>query len=141
MSGTTVQLATLHMPTTGCVFCAVDAVLALQIASAPFLQVAPGTLLPRQIGNCYTASLWAGLASLIDSQGEQLAGRTILMFSYGSGVASSFLLLTGRRPQKKEFWLENIAKQVLWARHCAVALFICVALPQHCFLHSSASAT
>ncbi len=75
-------------------------------------QVAPGTLLPRQIGNCYTASLWAGLASLVDSQRELLEGRTVLMFSFGSGIAASIFLLTGRRPASLEFLLQRIASQV-----------------------------
>lgn len=36
------------------------------------LQVEPGTGLPRQTGNMYTASLWSGLASLISDQGSEL---------------------------------------------------------------------
>jgi len=81
-------------------------------------QVAPGTRLPRQIGNCYTASLWAGLASLVDSQREQVEGRTVLMFSFGSGIAASFFLLTGRRPARPEFSLQRMAEKVLCRCRC-----------------------
>jgi 3-hydroxy-3-methylglutaryl CoA synthase len=36
------------------------------------LQVASAAELPRQTGNMYTASLWAGLASLISELGDEL---------------------------------------------------------------------
>src|SRR5699024_7537941 len=46
----------------------------------------------RRLGNTYTASLYASLASLLDEDPE-LAGRRIGLFSYGSGSVSE--LLTG----------------------------------------------
>ncbi|CEO99191.1 Hydroxymethylglutaryl-CoA synthase [Plasmodiophora brassicae] len=50
----------------------------------------PATLLPKLVGNMYTASLYAGLVSLLSTQpSSQLAGKRILMFSYGSGLAAS----------------------------------------------------
>lgn len=52
-------------------------------------KVAPGTLLPKQLGNLYTASVYAGLLSLISDKGRELQGKRILMFSYGSGLCSS----------------------------------------------------
>ena len=51
-------------------------------------KVTPSTLLPQHLGNMYTASLYAGLLSLLAS-GAPLVGRRILCFSYGSGLASS----------------------------------------------------
>ena len=36
------------------------------------VQVASAAELPRQTGNMYTASLWAGLASLISELGDEL---------------------------------------------------------------------
>lgn len=36
------------------------------------MQVASAAELPRQTGNMYTASLWAGLASLISELGDEL---------------------------------------------------------------------
>lgn len=46
-------------------------------------------LLSKELGNCYTASLYIGLASLIFNEGKRLAGKDTLLFSYGSGLASS----------------------------------------------------
>jgi hydroxymethylglutaryl-CoA synthase len=46
-------------------------------------------LLSKELGNCYTASLYIGLASLVFNEGKNLSGKDILMFSYGSGLASS----------------------------------------------------
>ncbi|KAM0913294.1 hypothetical protein ACQ4PT_012242 [Festuca glaucescens] len=63
------------------------------------IKVQPSTLLPKQIGNMYTASLYAALAS---------SGQRILMFSYGSGLTStmfSFRLNEG----KHSFSLAKIA--------------------------------
>ncbi|KAJ9580784.1 hypothetical protein L9F63_024036, partial [Diploptera punctata] len=54
----------------------------------------PSLLLANQIGNMYTASLYGGLASLfISKDAEDLAGKRIALFSYGSGLASSMYSL------------------------------------------------
>lgn len=50
------------------------------------------TLYNRRLGNCYTASLYAGLAALLDHD-DDLAGRRIALFSYGSGSVGE--LFTG----------------------------------------------
>ena len=52
-------------------------------------KVAPGITIPQQLGNMYTASLYAGLMSLVVNEGAGLAGKRLLMFSYGSGLAST----------------------------------------------------
>lgn len=49
--------------------------------------------LSRRIGNTYTASLYMNLADLVAQQGEQLAGRSVVMFSYGSGALASMFKL------------------------------------------------
>ncbi|KAM0913293.1 hypothetical protein ACQ4PT_012242 [Festuca glaucescens] len=72
------------------------------------IKVQPSTLLPKQIGNMYTASLYAALASVIYSKHASLSGQRILMFSYGSGLTStmfSFRLNEG----KHSFSLAKIA--------------------------------
>ena len=56
--------------------------------------VRPSTLLPQQLGNMYTASLYAGLISLLHTEGRQLAGKRVLCFSYGSGLAASVFSIT-----------------------------------------------
>jgi hydroxymethylglutaryl-CoA synthase len=44
----------------------------------------------RITGNCYAASMYVGLASLLDSAGEDLSGRRIGFYSYGSGCVGEF---------------------------------------------------
>ncbi|EFJ49546.1 hypothetical protein VOLCADRAFT_59473 [Volvox carteri f. nagariensis] len=66
-----------------------------------------GSWLQKQVGNSYTASVWQGLASLVWRQGAQLAGRRLLLFSFGSGtIASLFSLVCG--PSDPRFTLESI---------------------------------
>eukprot|EP00249_Psilotum_nudum_P009176 c21757_g1_i1 orf=393-1796(+) len=60
------------------------------------VKVKPGTLIPKVVGNMYCASLYAGLASLIHNKINDLDGRRVLMFSYGSGLASTLFSLSLR---------------------------------------------
>ncbi len=53
-------------------------------------QVGPSLEYSREIGNCYTASLYLGLASLLDQRGQALAGKRIGFYSYGSGCVGEF---------------------------------------------------
>uniref|UniRef100_A0A6B2L453 Hydroxymethylglutaryl-CoA synthase n=1 Tax=Arcella intermedia TaxID=1963864 RepID=A0A6B2L453_9EUKA len=53
-------------------------------------RVAPSTKLSLELGNCYSASLYIGLLSLLDHLSDDLIGKRVLMFSYGSGMAASF---------------------------------------------------
>jgi len=59
--------------------------------------VAPSTFISKSIGNCYTASIFMGLMSLIFKCGNNLEndlmGKTIQMFSYGSGTMASLYSL------------------------------------------------
>ncbi|EUB55728.1 Hydroxymethylglutaryl-CoA synthase, cytoplasmic [Echinococcus granulosus] len=58
------------------------------------LKVAPGLRITSEVGNMYTASLYACLISLACSVPEvNLRGRRVLMFSYGSGYTSSMFSL------------------------------------------------
>lgn len=50
---------------------------------------ATSTVYNRRLGNTYTASLYTGLAALLDTD-DDLAGRRIGFFSYGSGSVSEF---------------------------------------------------
>nr|ABO27206.1 cytosolic 3-hydroxy-3-methylglutaryl-CoA synthase [Chara vulgaris] len=73
-------------------------------------KVHPSALIPKQVGNMYCASLYAGLASLLHSQREKLTGKRILMFSYGSGLASSMFFLETRDPSlQSRFNLHHLA--------------------------------
>lgn len=44
----------------------------------------------RATGNSYTASLYVGLASLLDLAAEDLSGQRVGLFSYGSGCMGSY---------------------------------------------------
>ncbi|MCE5982519.1 MULTISPECIES: hydroxymethylglutaryl-CoA synthase [unclassified Pseudomonas] len=48
----------------------------------------------KAIGNCYTASLYIALLSLLDKTEEDLSGQHIGLFSYGSGSVGEFFSAT-----------------------------------------------
>lgn len=55
-------------------------------------RVKPALELPTNVGNMYTGSVWGSLCSLLSMVGsEQLQGKRIGMFSYGSGLAATLL--------------------------------------------------
>ena len=53
-------------------------------------QVVPGLGAASHVGNAYTASLYLGLAGLLEAEGRVLAGRRLGLFSYGSGCCAEF---------------------------------------------------
>lgn len=53
----------------------------------------PATWVGKEIGNCYTASLYSSLAGLISEKGRNIVGKRLLMFSFGSGFAASMFSL------------------------------------------------
>ena len=72
-------------------------------------KVLAGITIPQQLGNMYTASLYAGLMSLVSAEGAALQDKRLLMFSYGSGLAATlFSLRVGSGPQVKAA-LESMA--------------------------------
>lgn len=57
-------------------------------------RVQPGIMAATMCGNMYTASVYGGLVSLLSNvKGEDIAGKRVGIFSYGSGLASSFFSL------------------------------------------------
>ncbi|KAI8069152.1 hydroxymethylglutaryl-CoA synthase [Gongronella butleri] len=55
-------------------------------------KVLPCAYVPKQIGNMYTAAVWAGLASLVSEvSSDELQGKRVLLYSYGSGLAASMI--------------------------------------------------
>jgi len=50
-------------------------------------------LLAKRLGNTYTGSLFNGLASIICDPDVSIEGKTISMFSYGSGCAASLFVV------------------------------------------------
>jgi hydroxymethylglutaryl-CoA synthase len=65
------------------------------------IKVSPSTLLPKELGNAYTASLYCGLASLVFNKAAELEGKRILMFSYGSGCSATMFSIVVKKPLKK----------------------------------------
>ncbi|CAI8589241.1 unnamed protein product [Vicia faba] len=72
-------------------------------------KVQPTTLIPKQVGNMYTASLYAAFASLIHNKNSSLEGKRVILFSYGSGLTSTMFSLQ-LREAKHPFSLSNIAR-------------------------------
>eukprot|EP01121_Diplochlamys_sp_Union-15-3_P013148 TRINITY_DN4045_c0_g1_i1.p1 TRINITY_DN4045_c0_g1~~TRINITY_DN4045_c0_g1_i1.p1 ORF type:complete len:471 (-),score=68.09 TRINITY_DN4045_c0_g1_i1:119-1480(-) len=52
-------------------------------------KVNASTILPRQLGNNYCGSVYSGLQSLISFAEDDLIGKRIVLFSYGSGLTAS----------------------------------------------------
>ncbi|KAI4327025.1 hypothetical protein L6164_019530 [Bauhinia variegata] len=71
-------------------------------------KVQPTTLIPKQVGNMYTASLYAAFASLIHNKKSTLAGNRVVLFSYGSGLTATIFSLRLRDCQHP-FSLSNIS--------------------------------
>ena len=44
----------------------------------------------REAGNCYSASLYVGITSLLDNCADDLSGKRIGLYSYGSGCVGEF---------------------------------------------------
>ncbi|CAH9115557.1 unnamed protein product [Cuscuta epithymum] len=83
---------------------------ASQQVAKPFYdeKVQPTTLVPKQVGNMYTASLYAAFISLLHNKHDSLPGQRVIMFSYGSGLTATMFSLRLREGQHP-FSLSNIA--------------------------------
>lgn len=55
----------------------------------------PSLMMATNVGNMYTPSLYGGLVSFLVNSGpvDQLVGKRVALFSYGSGLVSSFFSL------------------------------------------------
>ena len=53
-------------------------------------QTLPGQLYNRIVGNSYSASLFVGFISLLDNVRDNLEGKRVSFFSYGSGCVAEF---------------------------------------------------
>ncbi|GKY98380.1 hypothetical protein MPSEU_000795600 [Mayamaea pseudoterrestris] len=77
-------------------------------------KLADANMASKLVGNTYTASIFFGLASLIDrvgSKGELTPGKNIIMFSYGSGALATMYRIQVREPTgaSARFTIANIA--------------------------------
>ena len=50
----------------------------------------PGLVYNRVIGNCYSAALYLSLISALENSEEDLSGKPVALFSYGSGAVAEF---------------------------------------------------
>lgn len=69
----------------------------------------------RMIGNSYTASLYVGLASLLDHVEENLAEKRIGFYSYGSGLMAEFFSAV-IQPEYRHALKTDYHQQMLAAR-------------------------
>ncbi|KAI4303488.1 hypothetical protein MLD38_039111 [Melastoma candidum] len=83
---------------------------AAQQVAKPFYdtKVQPTTLIPKQVGNMYTASLYAAFISLVHNKHSSLVGQRAVLFSYGSGLTATMFSLKFNEG-KSPFSLSNIA--------------------------------
>ncbi|MEM9970178.1 MAG: hydroxymethylglutaryl-CoA synthase [Pseudomonadota bacterium] len=51
--------------------------------------IEPGLVYNREVGNCYAASLYLSLISMLENA-DDLSGRPVGLFSYGSGAVAEF---------------------------------------------------
>eukprot|EP01114_Cavostelium_apophysatum_P015149 TRINITY_DN406_c0_g1_i1.p1 TRINITY_DN406_c0_g1~~TRINITY_DN406_c0_g1_i1.p1 ORF type:complete len:495 (-),score=146.51 TRINITY_DN406_c0_g1_i1:65-1549(-) len=80
-------------------------------------KVEPSLLLPKQLGNSYTASIYTGLLSLIAQKDDNaLLNKRLFMFSYGSGLAATAFSLSVKKPldeiRKKSDVLNRLNQRV-----------------------------
>jgi len=109
--GVTVSYTSPHTPTCNFIMCS--------ILAMPAISCKVGRCRPEQAQESHAlimtflcaASVHAGLASLVEREGENLEGRRILMYSYGSGLAASLWSVVGRKVEGK-FALSNISSKV-----------------------------
>ncbi|EGG18981.1 3-hydroxy-3-methylglutaryl-coenzyme A synthase 2 [Cavenderia fasciculata] len=57
-------------------------------------KVLPSTTLAKELGNCYSGSVYASILSLLTNV-QNLNGKRVLVFSYGSGLASTLFSFVG----------------------------------------------
>lgn len=67
-------------------------------------QLEPTLRYCRQIGNCYSASAYFSLCSLLDNSEKDLTDRKIAVFSYGSGCAGEFFTATPVKGYKERLY-------------------------------------
>lgn len=75
-------------------------------------QIEAGLMYNRQIGNTYTASLHLSILSMLENDTEDLSGKRIGLFSYGSGCMGTFFSGTVQPGYRDTLLTEAHAKQL-----------------------------
>lgn len=77
----------------------------------------------RQIGNCYSASAYIGLVSLLECSEQDLSDDKVAIFSYGSGCVSEILSATIQKGYKGFLRPEQHQKQIQERKKIDIATF------------------
>lgn len=62
----------------------------------------------KQVGNTYTAAVYLNFANLVATEGNNLIGKSITLFSYGSGSLASMFAILPRVSDNGKFSVERI---------------------------------
>ncbi|KAJ3140396.1 hypothetical protein HK100_009946 [Physocladia obscura] len=83
-------------------------------------RVDPGLIASRNCGNMYCGSLYSGLCSLLsETPAESLAGKRIVLFSYGSGLSSSMFSASVQQDGASIAALKRISQNIRLADRLA----------------------
>lgn len=84
-----------------------------EACGALFVSMAqPCHVASKDVGNCYTASVYFNLATLVHTQAAALAGKRVMVFSYGSGCMASMFAVDVREATDSRFSLDAIASSL-----------------------------
>lgn len=72
--------------------------------------IEPGMIYNRQIGNCYNASLYISLISMLENNSKDLAKDLVGLFSYGSGATAEFFSGIVKDGYKDNLFLDRHCK-------------------------------
>jgi len=92
---------------------ALDGALKKLSASSFKERLTDANFVSKKIGNTYTASVFMGIASLVDragGRGDLTPGKRLTVFSYGSGAMASMYMLHVRTPGQSRFTISKIVE-------------------------------
>ena len=75
-------------------------------------KVAPSCEISKNIGNTYTAAVYMNLANIVSNEGAKLEGKSLVLFSYGSGALATMLEIKCVPCENSIFTLEKIQKNL-----------------------------
>ena len=70
-------------------------------------KIGPTLTYSKQMGNCYTASMYMGLASLLEGSEADISGKRVGFFSYGSGCVAEFFSGTIEASYRSGEWASH----------------------------------
>lgn len=69
--------------------------------------IEPGLVYNREVGNCYAASLYVSLTSMLETLQTDLSERPIGLFSYGSGAVAEFFSAVVQPGYREHLFVEH----------------------------------